>query len=100
MRNDGQVKQELLNADIACGKNSYLHLFIRCCTRGTGKNACPFSIGTIPPKYGGIVPNIVPNIVLDIVPIMCYTIPVKMYVGDRYAKNDEYKRGGKPLEYQ
>lgn len=51
-------------------------------------------------KYGGIVPNNVPNIVLDIVPIMCYTIPVKMYVGDRYAKNDEYKRGGKPLEYQ
>ena len=51
-------------------------------------------------KRAGIVPNIVPNIVLDIVPIMCYTIPVKMYVGDRYAKNDEYKRGGKPLEYQ
>lgn len=51
-------------------------------------------------KRGGIVPSIVPNIVLDIVPIMCYTIPVKMYVGDRYAKNDEYKRGGKPLEYQ
>ena len=51
-------------------------------------------------KCGGIVPNIVPNIVLDIVPIMCYTISVKMYVGDRYAKNDEYKRGGKPLEYQ
>ena len=51
-------------------------------------------------KYGGIVPNNVPNIVLDIVPIMCYTISVEMYVGDRYAKNDEYKRGGKPLEYQ
>lgn len=51
-------------------------------------------------KRAGIVPNIVPHIVLDIVPIMCYTIPVKMYVGDRYAKNDEYKRGGKPLEYQ
>ena len=51
-------------------------------------------------KRGGIVPNNVPNIVLDIVPIMCYTIPVKMYVGDRYAKNDEHKRGGKPLEYQ
>lgn len=51
-------------------------------------------------KYGGIVPNNVPNIILDIVPIMCYTIPVKMYVRDRYAKNDEYKRGGKPLEYQ
>ena len=51
-------------------------------------------------KRGGIVPSIVPNIVLDIVPIMCYTISVKMYVGDRYAKNDEYKRGGKPLEYQ
>ena len=51
-------------------------------------------------KCGGIVPSIVPNIVLDIVPIMCYTISVKMYVGDRYAKNDEYKRGGKPLEYQ
>ena len=49
--------------DVACGKNSYLHLFIRCCTRGTGKNACPFSIGTISKKYGGIVPNIVPNIV-------------------------------------
>ena len=51
-------------------------------------------------KRGGTVPSIVPNIVLDIVPIMCYTISVKMYVGDRYAKNDEYKRGGKPLEYQ
>ena len=32
-------------------------------------------------KCGGIVPNIVPHIVLDIVPIMCYTISVKMYVG-------------------
>ena len=29
----------------------------------TGKIACPFSIGTIPQKYGGIVPNIVPHIV-------------------------------------
>ena len=86
--------------DGACGKNSYLYLFNGCYTKRTGKIACPFSIGTIPQKYGGIVPNNVPNIVLDIVPIMCYTISVKMYVGDRYAKNDEYKRGGKPLEYQ
>lgn len=46
-RNGYRVKQEPFDADIACGKNSYLHLFIRCCTRGTGKNACPFSIGTI-----------------------------------------------------
>ena len=60
----------------------------------------PFFYRNNTEKYGCIVPNIVPNIVLDIVPIMCYTIPVKMYVGDRYAKNDEYKRGGKPLEYQ
>ncbi len=67
---------------------------------GQAKSPAPFSIGTIPQKYGGIVLNIVPNIVLDIVPIMCYTISVKMYVGDCYAKNDEYKRGGKPLEYQ
>ena len=27
------------------------------------KIACPFSIGTIPKKCGGIVPHIVPNIV-------------------------------------
>lgn len=54
--------------DVACGKNSYLHLFIRCCTQGTGKIACPFSIGTIPQKSGGIVPNIVPHIVPNIVP--------------------------------
>ena len=86
--------------DVACGKNSYLYLFIRCCTRGTGKNRLPLFYRNNTKKYGCIVPNIVPNIVLDIVPKMCYTIPVKMYVGDCYAKNDEYKRGGKPLEYQ
>ena len=86
--------------DVACGKNSYLHLFNGCYTKRTGKIACPFFYRNNTKKYGGIVPHIVPNIVLDIVPIMCYTISVKMYVGDRYAKNDEYKRGGKPLEYQ
>ena len=68
------------------------------------QNRLPFFHRNNTQKRDGIVPNnvphIVPNIVLDIVPIMCYTIPVKMYVGDRYAKNDEYKRGGKPLEYQ
>ena len=64
------------------------------------QNRLPFFYRNNTKKCGGIVPDIVPNIVLDIVPIMCYTIPVKMYVGDRYAKNDEYKRGGKPLEYQ
>ena len=108
MRNDGQVKQKLLNADGACGKNSYLHLFNGCYTKRTGKNRLSFFYRNNAKKYGGIVPhivphivpNIVPHIVLDIVPIMCYTILVKMYVGDRYAKNDEYKRGGKPLEYQ
>ena len=100
MRNDCRVKQELLNVGIACGKNSYLHLFIRCCARGAGENRLSLFYRNNTKKCGGIVPNIVPNIVLDIVPIMCYTIPVKMYVGDRYAKNDEYKRGGKPLEYQ
>ena len=36
---------------------------------GQVKSACPFSIGTIPQKYGGIVPNIVPHIVPRIVPI-------------------------------
>ena len=30
---------------------------------GQVKIACPFSIGTIPKKCGGIVPHIVPNIV-------------------------------------
>ena len=64
------------------------------------QNRLPFFYRNNTEKCGGIVPNIVPNIVLDIVPKMCYTIPVKMYVGDRYAKNDEYKRGGKSLEYQ
>ena len=64
------------------------------------QNRLPFFYRNNTKKYGGIVPNIVPHIVLDIVPIMCYTILVKMYVGDCYAKNDEYKRGGKPLEYQ
>ena len=68
------------------------------------QNRLPFFHRNNTQKRDGIVPNnvphIVPNIVLDIVPIMCYTIPVKMYVGDCYAKNDEYKRGGKPLEYQ
>ena len=64
------------------------------------QNRLPFFHRNNTKKYGGIVPNNVPNIVLDIVPIMCYTISVEMYVGDRYAKNDEYKRGGKPLEYQ
>jgi len=68
-RNGYRVKQKLLNADIACGKNSYLHLFNGCYTKRTGKNVCPFSIGTIPQKYGGIVPNIVPHIVPNIVPI-------------------------------
>ena len=34
--------------DVAYGKNSYLHLFIRCCTQRTGKIACPFYIVTIP----------------------------------------------------
>ena len=46
--------------DGVCGKNSYLYLFNGCYTKRTGKIASPFSIGTIPPKYGGIVPNIVP----------------------------------------
>ena len=64
------------------------------------QNCLPYFYRNNTKKCGGIVPNIVPNIVLDIVPIMCYTISVKMYVGDCYAKNDEYKRGGKPLEYQ
>lgn len=67
---------------------------------GQAKTPALFLSEQYPKKYGGIVPNNIPNIVLDIVPIMCYTIPVKMYVGDCYAKNDEYKRGGKPLEYQ
>ena len=65
-----------------------------------GQNRLPFFYRNNIQKRGGIVPNIVPNIILDIVPIMCYTISVKMYVGDCYAKNDEYKRGGKSLEYQ
>lgn len=64
------------------------------------QNCLPYFYRNNTQKRDGIVPNIVPNIVLDIVPKMCYTISVKMYVGDRYAKNDEYKRGGKPLEYQ
>ena len=34
--------------NIVCGKNSYLYLFIRRYAQGTGKTACPFSIGTIP----------------------------------------------------
>ena len=46
--------------DGVCGKNSYLYLFNGCYTKRTGKIASPFSIGTIPQKYGGIVPNIVP----------------------------------------
>jgi len=49
--------------DVACGKNSYLYLFNGCYTKRTSKIACPFSIGTIPQKYGGIVPHIVPHIV-------------------------------------
>ena len=67
---------------------------------GQAKTPVPFFYRNNTEKYGCIVPHSVPNIVLDIVPIMCYTISVKMYVGGRYAKNDEYKRGGKPLEYQ
>ena len=55
--------------DGVCGKNSYLYLFNGCYTKRTGKIASPFSIGTIPQKYGGIVPNIVPHIVSNIVPI-------------------------------
>jgi len=47
-RNGCLIKQELLNTDIACGKNSYLHLFNGCRAQRIGKTACPFSIGTIP----------------------------------------------------
>ena len=46
--------------DGVCGKNSYLYLFNGCYTKRTGKIASPFSIGTIPQKYGGIVLHIVP----------------------------------------
>lgn len=62
-RNGCRVKQELLNADVACVKNSYLYLFNGCYTKRTGKIACPFFYRNNTQKRGGIVPNIVPHIV-------------------------------------
>lgn len=90
-RNGCRVKQELLNADIACGKNSFLYLFNGCYIKRIGKIACPFSIGTISKKYGGIVPNIVPNIVpIELQKPLFYAAVGKEKDGTFFTSTEKY----------
>ena len=79
MRNDGQVKQELLNARRSMRQKFVFIPFQRMLHQKDRQNRLPFFYRNNIQKRGGIVPNIVPHIVPNIVPhIVPNIVPIEL----------------------